>query len=292
MNFRTPHSVRRASMAFTVIELLVAVSVLTLIVVVLYTMFDNTQRAMRSNSAQVDVLEGGRAATELIAQDLEQMKGLGLVGATNFFVDSWSLPVFQPLPGPTNDANRRINFQQELFFTSRFNKQGTGTGYRVVPNTGVGTLYRFVTNVPVALLTSNLLSLSYLNYAFTNYPAVFQRVTDGVVHFRVTAFDSEGRPIEPYEPAVNRSWTNQYADISVTNELNATRPRYVFTNTAVPASVEIELGIIEPYVLERYRSMARTPSVASNYLARQVARVHLFQQRIPVRSAPPLLPVP
>jgi len=267
---------------------MVAISVLSLIVVVLYSIFDNTQRAMRGNAAQVDVMEGGRAATELLSRDLEQKTELGLAGATNFYVNSWTQPLFQTLPGPTNALNVRSNFQQELFFTSRFNKEGAGIGYRIVPSNGVGSLYRYVEEVPTAFLTSNLLSSNFLRFATTNYPEVFQRVTDGVVHFRVTALDSLGRPIELYEPRVN--WTNRYADVFVTNELHAARPRYVFTNSAVPASVEVELGILEPYILERYRSM-NNRSIATNYLARQAARVHVFQQRIPVRSAQSLLPV-
>ena len=289
MNPRFANPAPRVGTAFTVVELMVAVSVLSLIVVVLYNIFDNTQRAMRSNAAQVDVMEGGRAAVELISRDLEQMTELGLAGATNFYVDSWSPPFLQSLPSPTNVISVRTNFQQELFFTSRFNKQGSGIGYRIVPALGVGSLYRYVDAVPAAFLTPNLLSSNFFRFANTNYPAVFQRVTDGVVHFRVTAFDSLGRPIEPYEPRVN--WTNRYAAVFVTNELHATWPRYVFTNSAVPASVEIELGILEPYILERYRSMTNNRSVATKYLARQAARVHLFQQRIPVRSAPSLLPV-
>jgi hypothetical protein len=196
------------------------------------------------------------------------------------------------MPGLTNVSNTRTNFQQELFFTSRFNKEASGLGYRVVPGIGVGSLYRFVTNVPITSLPTNYPSRNYFQFANTNNPQLFQRVTDGVVHFRVTAFDSQGRTIEPYAPRVNPCWTNVYANLWVTNELHATLPRYLFTNAAVPAAVEVELGILEPYILERYRSMSGNRLAASNYLARQATRVHLFQQRVTVRSAPPLLPLP
>jgi hypothetical protein len=277
---------------------MVAVSVLSLIVVVLYNIFDNTQRAMRSNAAQVDVMEGGRAAAELISRDLEQMTELGLTGATNFYVHSSGLPFPQSLPGPTNDLNRRTNFQQELFFTSRFNKQGSGIGYRIEPTNGVvGSLYRYVQDVPAAFLTPSLLSSNFFRFAKTNYPKVFQRVTDGVVHFRVTAFDSLGQPIDPRFYPTNRATNRRYPDdwyypdVFMMSRSPDAPPSYAFTNSAVPASVEIELGILEPYILDRYRSMTNNRTVASNYLARQAARVQVFQQRIPVRSAPSLLPV-
>jgi hypothetical protein len=231
------------------------------------------------------------------------MTGLGLAGATNFYAHSLGLPFAQSLPGPTNDLNRRINFQQELFFTSRFNKQGSGIGYRVVPTNGVvGSLYRYAEDVPNAFLTSNLLSSNFFRFANTNALATdhlrgFQRVTDGVVHFRVTAFDSLGQPIDPrYYPtnrATNRRYPEDwyYPDVFMMCRSHDAPPSYAFTNFAVPASVEIELGILEPYILDRYRSMTNNRTVASNYLARQAARVQVFQQRIPVRSAPSLLPV-
>ncbi len=297
MNTRFVHRAARAA-AFTVVELMVAISVLGLIIVVLYNVFDNTQRAMRSNAAQVDVMEGARAAIELVGRDLEQMTPVGLAGATNFLVAWWSSNLVQSLPGPTNTLNRRTNFQQQLFFTSQFNKQVSGIGYRVVPATGVGTLYRYVDAEPLALLTPYRLSSNYFQFANTNYvdlnPAtypnpVFQRVVDGVVHFRVTAFDSLGRRIEPYEPQYGL--TNRYAGVFATNETLRTWPRYLFVNDAVPAAVEIELGILEPAVLDRYRSM-NNPAVAANYLVRQASRVHVFQQRIPVRAAPALISTP
>ena len=298
MNSRPVNPAPRSPRAFTVVELMVAVSVLALIVVVLYNIFDNTQRAMRGNAAQVDVMEGGRAAIELISRDLEQMTELGLAGATNFYVQSVGLPFWQSLPGPTNAANRRTNFQQELFFTFRFNKQGSGIGYRLVPaNSMVGSLYRYEEDMPAMLLTPNLLSSNFFRFANTNYPTGFQRVTDGVVHFRVTAFDSLGQLIDPRYYPTNRATDRRYPDdwyypdVFMTSRSPDAPPSYAFTNTAVPAAVEIELGLLEPYILDRYLSMTNNRTVASRYLERQAARVHMFQQRIPVRSAPSLLPV-
>ena len=72
---RIPTFIARADRgAFTVVELLVAISVLSLIVLVLYGLFDQVQKALRSNVAQVDVLEGGRSAMLLMSGELEQMQ--------------------------------------------------------------------------------------------------------------------------------------------------------------------------------------------------------------------------
>jgi hypothetical protein len=60
--------------------------------------------------------------------------------------------------------------------------------------------------------------------------------------------------------------------------------QYWFYSNAVPAYVDLELGILETKVLERFRSMENSPNVAREYLQKQAGRVHLFRRRVPVRS--------
>ena len=76
MNSRHDNARLRASRrrAFTILELLVAVSVMTLVIYVLYALFNQTQMALRKNASQVDVNEGGRAAMEMIVRELSQME--------------------------------------------------------------------------------------------------------------------------------------------------------------------------------------------------------------------------
>jgi hypothetical protein len=59
--------------------------------------------------------------------------------------------------------------------------------------------------------------------------------------------------------------------------------KYIFTSNAVPAYVEFELGILEKQAYERYRAMPDYDS-RTNFLARQIGSVHLFRQRVPIRS--------
>jgi hypothetical protein len=54
-------------------------------------------------------------------------------------------------------------------------------------------------------------------------------------------------------------------------------------SNAVPAYLELELGILEPQVLQKYRSIPLGPP-ARQYLSNHVAQVHIFRQRIPVRN--------
>ena len=112
----------------------------------------------------------------------------------------------------------------------------------------------------------------------TNY----QRVIDGVVHFHVRAYDHNGILI------TNNINTNILSGVFVsTNVFNSgVEYAYTFTNKALPAYLELELGVLEPHVLERYRSYPPTATIAaSNYLARQAGAIHLFQQRVPIRMA-------
>jgi hypothetical protein len=321
---RPPRAWRRA---FTVVELLVAISALTLIVVVLYQIFDQTQKAMRSNSAQVDVSEGGRAAMELIARDLEQMTATSVPGTLDFYVGLPGVPMLQPMIPATTF---RTNFLEELFFVSEFNKKLTGIGYRVMPYTNsvgrafpgtVGMLYRFqyATNEYAVNASSNLLLRTFLTNANLGHPDLFQRVTDGIVHFRVTAYDAWGLPMN--EPtalpgrsglhyatlATNVVMVNATNAVPLTNSITAnfvplglfksTGPHgangnltFCFFTNVVPPCVEVELGVLEPQVVDRWKSMPNA-TMASNYLAKQSGKVTLFQQRIPVRTAAPIVPV-
>ena len=63
----------RGQRGFSLVEILMTVALLSVIILGLVAMFDQTRRAFTSSMTQVDVLEGGRAATALIASDLEQL---------------------------------------------------------------------------------------------------------------------------------------------------------------------------------------------------------------------------
>jgi prepilin-type N-terminal cleavage/methylation domain-containing protein len=284
--FRPAH--RRA---FTIVELLVAISILTLIVLVLYGLFDQVQKALRSNIAQVDVHEGGRAGMELMSREMEQIQAGNILTNVNLFTRFFpAIPNRQALPNP---GEERLNALEEVFFLSRWNKHWIGTGYRVLAinsngipvdfaRTGVGTLCRYslsnhVANVRSPSLYSRVMDVVPSKTNFAN----FQRVIDGVIDFRVRAYDRNGMLI------TNNFNTNILSGLFVSTNLffnNDVEYGYAFTNKALPASLEIQLAVLEPQVLERYRSYPNA-TVASNYLARQAGAIHLFQQRVPIHMA-------
>ena len=290
--------------AFTIVELLVAISILTLIVLVLYGLFDQVQRALRSNVAQIDVHEGGRAGMELLSREMEQIQAGNRAGITNIHIRLTAPPYQQALLGANEN---RTNVLAGVTFLTHSNKSWFATSYKVLVFTNkagnpfasdaqfadrVGTLCRFTQRISDSdFANTNLLAniMKILDPALApipNYQTLtnYQRVVDGVVHFRIRAYDSNGYSMNYLSNSfVNVSMIYDPLNTSPAGTL-ASETRYAFVNSALPACLEVEMGILEPQVLERYRSYPNA-TVAGNYLARQAGAIHLFQQRVPVRMA-------
>jgi hypothetical protein len=334
-------------LAFTLIEILVTIGLLSFIILGLLAMFNQVQRAFTTSMTQSDILETGRAATDLLVRDLEQMtpsqlpylvSGNQTYRSTNFYaelsVNFCNPPLLQGLPGTTTPAGaqlRRTNIVENFFFLSRQNQDWIGTGYAVIPSQndyGVGTLYRFsaqiskwnqmwgqlsgqywATNNPLYLAASirNAIALAQINASLglpiTNSTVQISRIADGIVHLRVQVFDTNGISITPGLPGFNQyppttSFLNNVAYWPWDPNLRASgfdyeQADYYFLSNAVPAGVEIELGVLEPKLLQRYRSFANisTPTIRQqtqlNYLSNYVAQVHLFRQRVAIRNVDP-----
>src|ERR1051325_4139527 len=85
----------QAAEAFSLLEIMVAVSLLAVIIVGLLAMFYQVQRAFRAGTAQADVMEGGRATMNLLTRDLQEMAATDVEFTTNFVVVPSESP---PLP--------------------------------------------------------------------------------------------------------------------------------------------------------------------------------------------------
>jgi len=292
-------------LAFTLVELLVAVALMSFIVLGLLAMFSQTQRAFRASMTQTDVLESGRIFTDMMARELGQIAPIDRPFTTNLFVSLSPLfnqPLLQGMPGTTYQGqpgtqDRRTNIIQKIFFLALANQDWSGIGYQVIPDTtstiGLGTLYRFATNHPGYSATN--LSGEFLNAPLASY----NRISDGVVHLRLRAFATNGYPIfwdgntrlvpkfraSGYTNASNLSpiVRNAVATNSLPGAPDVTD--YYFMSNALPAYLELEVGILEPHILERFKAIGTNNAVAQQrYLSNHVAQVHLFRQRIPVRT--------
>jgi prepilin-type N-terminal cleavage/methylation domain-containing protein len=246
---------------FTLVEVLVVMTLLSLIVLVLMAVFNSTQTAFRAGVTQAGVLESGRAAMDLMAEDLRAMS-------------------------PSLDINNgAVNFyaEERIFILSRQNQTWTGVGY-VVANSSQGdldSLYRFTatTNVQSAGDPAAALFNLFLNSATTN----MSHLMDGVVELTVRDYD------------LNGVWlTNGYANLTNLTVKNTwfSSPAWgqvgfaMFSNT-LPASVQIEMGVLEDRALQRAESLSASPSAQASYLQQQAGAVHVFRQRVSIPNVDP-----
>lgn len=272
-----------ASSALTVMEMMVSVSLLAIIILGLYAMFDQTHRAFKAGTSQVDIMEGGRAAMDLLTRDLEQLSPSGIPYGTNFYAAS--IPVTLGERQEVMPDFYRTNILDEFFFLTRFQDKVTGIGYKiargetnqssqVLYQNGVGALYRFSTNINYRQLTSNNLVQAFQR-AGTNE---LQRVTDNVIHLRLKVFDTNG-----WELTYRSNRFQASANVTLRQDFVPGETQFAFLSNALPASVEIELGILDPAAAEHARSIP-DPAASRKYLLKQGNKVHLLRQHIPVRN--------
>jgi hypothetical protein len=336
--------------AFTVTELMVAVSLMSLIVIALYAMFNQTQKALRANEAQVDINERGRGLLELVSRELESARVSLRPDVTNLWIT---------VPGGTgiqqgdltaqSTTVPRLNIFDATFYLAKANKAWRGVGYMVMESTndgpkeflirprgGVGTLYRYETPETNALtgehwdyaVASTNLFRKFHNRApvisgnayqvDTNSP--FGHIADGVVHFRLTPYDTKGRqmtarppgatpeemraladptyrvarvdplsgqmlpdPFSSYELGTNISFANV---ILQEHPLNSAETIASFRSNALPAYLELELGVLDPVTLKQYKQLLEDGQIpqAQTFLSKRIANVQIFRKRIPLRT--------
>lgn len=282
--------------AFSLIEVLVAVTLMSVIVLGLLAMFSEVQRAFRTGITQVDIMESGRSGMELVSREIEQTTPTRQTESANFYAAWNGYALVQALPGkdPAGNNQSRTNVLQDVLFTTRENQTWLGVGYRVVFNqSSVGTLCRYVVGSS-ALDPAAIASLDSFTFRSSS-----NRIADGVVHFRVLAYDAVGNLITPYDIAPRINYVVPFGitdQIGVSNQVPANLSyEYHFRSNAVPAYVDIELGILEQKTVEKTRGLVFNPGLSPSdpnqpqirYLEKQAGRVHVFRQRVPIRNVDP-----
>lgn len=271
---------------------MLSISIMTVIVAALYGMFHHTQRALRANVSQVDVLEAGRSAVDQLTRELSLVSPTYVGRATNLMarLSPLYVPVVQPLMA---GGAKRTNLLQEVVFMTRFNRDYYATAYRVLyASNGVGSLGKFTTNMTA--IRPQATNFALLIQAATNQlPANFVTLVDGVIHFRLSPFDADGYEMN-WETAYR--YTNQvlYTNLWLGTNLFLTQDRvssetsYAFVSNALPSCVELELAVLEPKAYEQFKAFNAGSPMASKFLSNHAAQVQLFRQRIPLRQAPPI----
>lgn len=262
---------------------------MTVIVLGLMAMFTQTQRAFRLGMSQTDVLEAGRMATGLITREMQQI-------TPTYQNAAYGLPVFysQLVDGrnssilPLTGGNAlRTNILSDFFFITRENQTWTGIGYFVRTNFSngqnfgpVGTLYRYEADSTASEFQTN--AIRFINgfnaarngASFTNV----SKILDGVVDLEIRAFDMNGFQITPFSESNIRS--NAFWSTIIPDKVD-----YQFYSNAVPAFVELELGVLESGTYEQYKAIPVNTLLQQTFLqSNVVTHVHLFRQRIPIRN--------
>lgn len=261
----------RGPSAFSLIEIMVAVGLLAVIIVGLLAMFYQTQRAFRAGLAQVDVLEGGRAAMELTMREVQEASVSFDTPVTNFEarVPVGYTPLALDLPGgETMQAS-----VQDLWFIRQINDDWIGESYQIGNAiAGVGTLYRL-------MVSTNRFAVGWLaDFLRTASPASntnFMRVAEGVAHFRVIPYDSRGLPISSNDVPkgiFSMSQPNQQWYMAFSNSL--------------PPYLDVEMAVLEPKSVEQLRVRSNNVANATAYLKQQAGRIHFFKRRVALRNAP------
>jgi type II secretory pathway pseudopilin PulG len=274
--------------AFTLIEVMVVVVLMTFIIIALMSVFSGTQRAFRASLTQTDVLEGGRAAMDLITGDLRQMTPSLDVsnGTANFYVGVVnSTALVQPL---TASGDSRTNILEYFFILSRENQTWTGTGYAVdlVSASPINPLYRYSTNMNVGAGSPwNL--FNYFTNAVANHNfSGMSHLLDGVVDFRVRGFDPNGGWMNS-----NYTNANNFQTLSAASFYGETG--FIMFSNTLPAAVEIQMGVVEDRTLQRAESLPNNlPAAPPNdsrtlYLENQASSVHVFRQRVTIPNLDP-----
>lgn len=286
--------------AFTLLEMLVSASALVLIVFSLYQMFNQTQRAFRSGVTQVDVNEGGRAVMELVTREFEQAVATRLDDVVNLFISTNYAAPGALLVGNPVDNFTNVFRLQDAFCLQPDREDWRAIGYFVGETTtnagdakllasGVGSLFRYAATTNRLTAFPPGRNWMFNGFANPGTNATTQRILDGVVGFRVDALDQQGRRLLS-------DYTTLPADALGYLAPPAGRPaltKFFEVDGSLPAYLELELAVVEPDVLAIIKARTEgvpagpmATAVIQSLLADQANRVHVFRQRIAIRSVP------
>ena len=327
---------------------MLAVAILGVIVFALYSVFNQTQRALRRSETNTDVAQKARALSEIIALEIEQAQATKSFYFTNLASGRVAVKEVNMLGGMEREyvpqtfimtssdpyILPRTNFIHNIFFYNNRTNAWQGIGYRVVYFTnGVGSLQRFETNIFGHRPYANRGSYNFLAAGLTTNTTstnLFRHIADGIVHLTFIPYDHNGNRLgwdtgnhlsakygnENYYDTnhyyvtrmrfgpenVNTADNSTSSDTIDTNlstvilrEGIPTLPntpniqyttKFQFFSNSLPAYIEMEFGMLEPETLSQYYTMLddENPN-AAKFLQRQIAKVHLFRQRIPIRTA-------
>jgi hypothetical protein len=259
--------VNRARAGVTVLELMVAMTMVSFIILVLYQMFDKVQAQMRNAIKQVDSLESGRSVMDILYRDFSRMVVPPDAAQVSFEIDA-DASVFGLEMLHVSSSNAFFTNKMEAVFFTAYDAEATptnwvGMGFRVAhpdypdvePTNGFGTLYRYETNAN--RFTSNFRNQFY-QAAVSNH---VHKIAENIVHFRVNFY-------------ADRIYTNITSTFQVDRQLR---------DQTLPKLLEIELGYLDSETATIAASLGST-NAARQFIATRPEKVSFFRFQVRLRS--------
>lgn len=302
MNLSEIQSKRRTLRAFTLIEILTAVAITTIIVFTLVSMFNTSARALREANRQTDVWEEARATFGILERGISEVAAGGITNRINIFAHN-PPPLF-PLPITNSDGVDIGEYVrlQDIYVLSRENNNWVVNVFMVGPqqpsdpaNIPVRTLYRYQTNYPAVNPDNTTLPIDYndpfdVKHAFSKAFAALDKylsdkasgaqtdgsisaMAEGIIHLRLVAYAPDGRAYTnnanlnpaPTEPL------NHYIDADTID----------FRGNDLPASVDLEMFVLAPDHIQEFRGQHGI-ATQTLYLQKHLSSLELFRTRIPI----------
>ena len=293
MNLSTFNPSQRRARAFTLVEILTAVAITTIIVFALVSMFNTSIKALQTANRQTDIWEAARSTFGILKNDIGEVTTGGSSDRLNLFAAN------RP-PAQVGGFDFRL---QDIFLLSRENNQFNLTGFLVgkdqdsdADDVGVRTLYYYRTNysavsgtipdidqtlrvpplgVNKALAARDQYLVDVANGITTN--RAVSVLAKGIVHLRIVAYATDGRAFTNSNDLPNLSPplplpTDHFIDADTV----------IFQGDMLPSSVDLEMFVLEPDRIAEYKSQGGAIA-RKNYLDKHVNSVQLFRTRIPVR---------
>ena len=278
--------------AFTLVELMAAVTISLIVVLLLYTVFDKVQKVFVKGQSEALVMEEGRSAMDLILRGLQYAAPAGFEGRENLKwvtesgIESIKVDGHEVLKCSHHQFQffakengwRKIEYKLVSSEPDEMVKGGNAEKLKN-SNTPVGALWVYRSK-PVARGLLNEEEDLHENYkeddktiraSTISEPLSYAKLVDGVIHFRIRALDEE------------------YSDSRFEFHDSSNNP---YIGNEMPGWIEVELAVLDPKLLREIRGMEQ--SFSSNdepkdryeerlgYITENMDRVYFFKQVIRV----------
>lgn len=295
MNLSTRSHRRRA---FTLVEILTALAITTIIVIALVSMFNASTKALQVANRQTDIWEAARASFGILKREIGEVSAGGAARRMSLFSANDPGAVYTlPVPNLNDPVPLR---RKDIYLLTREGNQWIanvfllGRDRQSDPDAAVATLYHYRTTYPVvttfdvttqdidrdiadplhplpravAALDKHLDDLANLRPT----DGTVNAMAKGIVHLQLVAYAADGRAFTNTAALTPPPPDDHYIDLDT----------LWFRGDILPASLDLEMFVLEPDRIEEFRAQAG-PIARQLYLEKHINSIQLFRTRIPIR---------